>query len=368
MNIRRQLFALVFLVLAITIGACGSSDDDDARSGAGAGAKPITVGFIYLGPAGDAGWTYQHDLGRKYVEEHVPSAKTVALESVAEANVTPAIQQLIAKGAKIIFATSFGYGPGVIQEAKKNPDVLFEHATGFERAPNVSTYFAKHWEASYLLGMIAASETKSDQLGYVGSFPIGEVIGDVNAYALGAQSVNPNAKVKVVLINSWFDPPKEKQAANSLIDAGAKSLFGIEDSPSVLQAAGKAGLTASTSYSDMKRFAPEAFLSADVFNWGPYYAKRVKAAQDGTWKSEDFWGSLEDGTQELAPYGSAVSEKTRKLVDEKLEGFKDGSFNPFVGEIRDQSGKVRVPEGKEMTRDEIVHWDWYVQGVEGELK
>jgi basic membrane protein A and related proteins len=364
------------LLLALAAAGCGGDDNAGGGGAGGTGAatggdtgggEPIKVGFLYIGPPGDAGWTFQHDQGRKYVEEELPNVETTFLDSVPEANSGPAIDQLVADGNKVIFATSFGYGDTVIQKAQQYPDVLFEHATGFQRADNVSTYFVKHWEPSFLLGMIAGRMTKTNQLGYVGSFPIPEVIRDANSFTLGAQSVNPDVKVQVVLISTWFDPPKEKQAAKSLIDAGADVLFGIEDSPSVLQEAAANGAYAATWNSDMTRFGPSAFLSAVELDWGEHYVDRVKAALDGTWESEDYWGSLEDGAVKLAPYGESVPQEVRDEVDEKLAGFKDGSFNPFVGPIRDQSGKVRFEDGHEIAFEEFVAWDWFVEGVEGKL-
>ena len=370
-TLRSSAAVVASLLLALSLAACGGGDEGSEKGGGQkqttGGGKTFKVGFVYVGPVGDSGWTFQQDQGRKYVEKKLPNVETTKLESVPEANAGPALDQLIAQGNKLIFATSFGYGDAVIQKAKQHPDVLFEHATGFQRAPNVSTYYVDHWEPSFLQGMIAGRLTKSNVLGYVGSFPIPEVIRDVNAYTLGAESVNPKVKVKVVLISAWFDPPKEKQAARSLVDAGADVLFGIEDSPSVLQEAAAQGVLASTWNSNMERFGPDAFLSANVLNWGRHYVQRVQAAMAGKWKSEDYWGSLKDGSIELAPYGDSVPPDVRKAVDEKLDGFKDGSFNPFVGPIADQEGKVRVPDGRELGFHEIVEWNWYVKGVEGKL-
>ncbi len=357
----RRLSLAALAVLAATLVAL-------VLASSGGAGQSFTVGFIYVGPVGDSGWSYTHDQGRLYVQKHVPGVKTIKLESVAEANVGAAIDQLVSQGAKMIFATSFGYGPGVIQKAKQYPDVKFMHATGFMRAPNVTTYYIDHWQASYLQGMLAGKLTKSNTLGYVGSFPISEVIRDVNAFTMGARSVNPQAKVKVVLINTWVDPPKEKQAARSLIDAGADVLFGIEDTPSVLEeAAAHKGILASTWNSNMVRFGPNAFVSANALDWGPYYVAQVKAAENGTWKSQDYWGSLKDGSISLAPYGKSVPSDVRSAVNAKLNGFKKGTFNPFVGPIRDQSGTVRVPKGKKMTFGQIVGWSWYVEGVQGKL-
>ena len=353
------------LVLALVAASCGGDDGGDA---AGNGGEAYKVGFMYIGPPGDAGWTFQHDEARKFIEQELgEEVETTFLDSVPEANSGPAIDQLISDGNKLIFATSFGYGDTVIQKAQQNPEVLFEHATGFQRADNVATYFVQHWEPSYLLGIIAGRMTKSNRLGYVGSFPIPEVIRDVNSFTLGAQSVNPEVKVNMVFINTWFDPPKEKQAAKGLIDAGADVLFGIADSPSVLQEAEANGVYAATWNSDMRRFGEKAFLSAVVLNWGNHYLERVQAAMDGSWESEDYWGTLEEGAVEFAPYGDSVPAEVREEVDEKLAGFKDGSFNPFVGPINDQTGAVRFEDGHEVTFEEFVEWNWFVEGVEGKL-
>jgi len=349
--------AMLALLVAALLAASESS---------GAPKQTFKVGFIYVDPVGTTGWSYQMDVGRKYMQAHVPGVETTFLESVAEANVGAAIDQLVAQGVQMIFATSFGYGPGVVQKAKQYPNVLFEHATGYMRAENVSTYYTQHWQAAYLNGVIAGKMTHSNVLGYVASFPITEIIRDVNAYALGAQSVNPKAKVKVVITSTWYDPPKEKQAARSLIDAGADVLFGIEDSPAVLQeAAAHKGVFASTWNSNMVKFGPKAFLSAVVVNWGKYDTMRVKAAMNGTWKSMDWWGSLKDGSVAIAPFGRAVPKSLRALVRAREKGLANGTVNPFKGPLRDQKDKLRVAAGKTLSFGQIVGWNWYVQGVEG---
>jgi len=374
----RSLAALLAaFLLALGLAACGgddepSSGDEGAATGEsdseGSGGEAFKVGFLYIGPPGDHGWTFQHDEARKFLEENVDGVETIALDSVPEANSGPAIDQLVAQGAQMIFATSFGYGDTVIQKAGQYPDVVFEHATGLERAENVSTYFVNHWQPAYLLGVMAGHMTESNRLGYVASFPIPEIVRDVNAYALGAQSVNPDAKVEVVFINTWFDPPTEKQAARGLIDAGADVLFGITDSPSVLEeAAEHEGVYASTWNSDMGRFGPDAFLSAIVLNWGPYYVDRVQQAIDGTWESQDYWGPMAEDVVSLAPYGESVPEDLRAEIDEMVAGFKDESLQPFVGPISDQAGDVRIPDGEEVSFEQFVTWDWFVQGVEGTL-
>jgi basic membrane lipoprotein Med (substrate-binding protein (PBP1-ABC) superfamily) len=379
---RRQLIqratALGLSVPAIgaVLAACGGDDEEGAAPAPAEptpaepapSGEPFKVGFIYIGPPGDAGWTFQHDEARKFVQDTVPNVETSFLDSVPEANAGPGIDQLISEGNKLIFATSFGYGDVVIQKAQENPDVLFEHATGFQLSDNVSTYFVQHWEPSFLLGVIAGRMTQANRLGYVGSFPIPEVIRDVNSFTLGAQSVNPDITTQMLFINTWFDPPTEQQAARSLIDAGADILFGIEDSPAILQEAVEHdGVLAATWNSDMSRFGPEAYLSSVVLNWGPRYALRTQQAIDGTWQSEDWWGTLADDAVQLAPYGESVPDDVRAEVDEKLAGFEDGSFKPFVGPIADQAGQVQIADGEEVTFEQFVTWDWFVEGVEGTL-
>ena len=370
----RLLAVLAALALALAAVGCGGEDDDaadqpaetDAAETEAADAEPFTVGFIYIGPPGDHGWTFEHDRARQHIEE-LEGLETIAIDSVPEANAGPAIDQLVAQGAEMIFATSFGYGDTVIQKAQQYPDVLFEHATGFQRADNVSTYFVEHWNPAYVLGVLAGRMTESNRLGYVASFPIAEIVRDVNAYTLGARSVNPDATVEVVFINTWFDPPTEKQAASSLIDAGADVLFGITDSPSVLEEAAEQGIYASTWNSDMTRFGPDAFLSSIVLNWAPYYEQRVQEAREGAWGSHDYWGTLAEDVVQLAPIGESVPEDVRSEVEEQLAGLTDGSLNPFVGPIRDQSGEVRIAEGEEVSFEQFLEWDWFVEGVRGTL-
>jgi basic membrane lipoprotein Med (substrate-binding protein (PBP1-ABC) superfamily) len=235
---RAAALALSASPLGALLTACGGGGGETTGA-QGGGGEPFKVGFVYLGPPGDAGWTFQHDQGRKYLEKKIPRVRTTAIENVPEANAGPALDQLIAQGNKMIFATSFGYGDAVLQRAKQHPDVIFEHCSGYRRAKNVATYYGVHWHAMYLIGLLAGRMTKSDRLGFVGSFPIPDVIVDANAFTLGARSVNASATTKAVLINSWYDPPDEKQAARSLIDAGADVLSGVEDSPSILEEAAK---------------------------------------------------------------------------------------------------------------------------------
>ena len=327
------------------------------------------VGFIYIGPVGDAGWTTAHDEGRKFMEKELPWVESVCVESVSEdAMAERMMTQLARQGCKIIFATSFGYMDYVQNVAKNFPNVMFEHCSGFKRDyPNVSTYFGRMYEPRFLSGMVAGMMTKTNVLGYVGAFPIPEVVRGINAFTRGVRFVNPNAKVKVVWTNTWYDPATEKEAAKAALDAGADVIGQHQDTPAPMQAAAERGKYGVSYNSPMSQFAPNAVLTGPVWNWGPYYVRRVKAAKEGTWKSEDYWGGMVDGVVGLAPYGPMVTDKIKKAVADKQAEIVAGKFHPFAGPIKDNSGKVKVPAGTTMTDAEMLSFDWFVEGVEGTL-
>ena len=258
--------------------------------------QKLKIGFIYVGPVGDHGWTYQHDVGRKAIEkEFGGSVETTFVESVPEADSERAIEGLARTGHGLIFTTSFGFMEPTLKVARRYPNVKFEHATGIKRAPNLATYAAKFHEGRYIIGQIAGKMTKTGTIGYVGAFPIPEVVAGINAYFLGAQSVNPNVKIKVVWVNSWYDPAKEADAAKALLDQGVDMLAQHTDSPAPLQTAEARGKMGFGQASDMERFAPKAQLTAIIDDWAPYYVARAKAALEGTWKSEDTWQRPEGG-------------------------------------------------------------------------
>jgi len=332
-----------------------------------ASAEETKVGFVYVGPVGDHGWSYQHDQGRKQLEKNL-GVKTTFVESVSEgADAERVIRQLASAGNDIIFTTSFGYMNPTLKVAKKFPKVKFEHATGYKRAKNVSTYSARFYEGRAILGTIAGKMTKSNIIGYIGSFPIPEVIRGIDALTLAARKVNPDVRVKVIWVNSWFDPGKEGDAAKTLIDQGADIIAQHTDSPAPLQVAEKRGVYAFGQASDMKAFAPKAQLTAIVDSWGDYYTKRVKAVQDGTWKSTDTWGGIKDGMVVMAPYGDAVPKDVRELADKVKASIVDGSFHPFQGPIKNQKGELVVKEGETMSDADLSKLKWYVEGVEGSI-
>jgi simple sugar transport system substrate-binding protein len=335
--------------------------------GGNAMANETKVGFVYVGPIGDHGWSYQHDQGRLAVEKEL-GVKTSYVESVPEgADAERVIRQLASSGHNIIFTTSFGYMNPTLKVAKKFPNVKFEHATGYKRAANVSTYSARFYEGRAVIGTIAGKMTKSNIVGYIGSFPIPEVIRGIDAFTLAARKVNPDVVVKVVWVNSWFDPGKESDAAKTLIDQGADIITQHTDSPAPLQVAEKRGVFAFGQASDMKNFAPKAQLTSIVDNWDNYYIERVKAVMDGTWKSQDVWDGIKPGMVEMAEYGDAVPADVRKLADEVKQSIVDGTFHPFQGPIKNQKGELVVKEGEVVADKDLAGLNWYVEGVEGSI-
>lgn len=325
----------------------------------------LKVGFIYVGPVGDHGWSYQHDVGRKAIEEQLgDKVETTYVESVPEADSERAIEQLARTGHKLIFTTSFGYMEPTLKVAKKYPDVKFEHATGIKRADNVSTYAAKFHEGRYIIGQIAAKMSKTGVIGYVGAYPIPEVVAGINAYFLGAQSVRPDIKIKIVWANSWYDPGKEADAAKALLDQGVDVLAQHTDSPAPLQAAEARGLYGFGQASDMIRFAPKTQLTAIVDNWGDYYVQRTKAVLDGTWKSQDVWGGLDSGMVKMAPYTN-MPDDVKKMAEETEEAIRSGKLNPFKCPVFKQDGtEVECGGGTALSDEQILGMNFYVKGVD----
>lgn len=334
---------------------------------AGIASAETKVGFVYVGPIGDHGWSYQHDQSRLAVEKEL-GVKTTYVESVPEgADAGRVIRQLAADGNDVIFTTSFGYMNPTLKVAKKFPKIKFEHATGYKRAPNMSTYSARFYEGRAVLGTIAGKMTKSNVIGYIASFPIPEVIRGINALTLAARKVNPKVTVKVVWVNSWFDPGKEGDAAKALIDQGADIITQHTDSPAPLQVAEKRGVYAFGQASDMKAFAPKAQLTSIIDNWDAYYIERVKAVMDGSWKSQDSWSGIKTGMVEMAPYGDAVPADVREMADKVKASIVDGSFHPFQGPIKNQKGEVVVKEGEIISDADLSKLAWYVEGVDGTI-
>lgn len=345
-----------------------------AETSAAAAATPagdaVKAAWIYVGPTNDGGWTTAHDNGRKAVEAALAGKViTTFKENVPEGpEVATVIDDLVKDGNKIIFATSFGFGDAMIAAAKKYPDVKFEHATGLPNdIANFSSYFGAGEESLYLAGMAAGKATKKNVIGFVAPFPIPEVVRHINAYTLGAQSVNPAATVKIVWVNSWFDPPKERQAAESLISGGADVIASGGDSPAPGDAA-KAAKVAWTGYdSDQSANYADVWLTAAVYDWGKYYTKEVQGVIDGSWKKGDYYGNIADGFTSLAPYGSLVAAETQAAIEAKKADIVAGKFNIFGGPIADQAGAEKVADGASLPFGEQMSIQWFVKGVIGEL-
>lgn len=330
--------------------------------------EKLKIGFIYVGPVGDHGWTYQHDVARKAIEAAFPGkVETTFVENVSEADSERPIEQLARTGHKLIFTTSFGFMDPTLKVAKKYPDVKFEHATGFKRDKNVSTYSAKFHEGRYIIGQIAAKVSKSGTIGYVGAFPIPEVVAGINAYTLGAQSINPNIKIKIVWVNSWFDPGKEADAAKALLDQGVDVITQHTDSPAPLQQAEARGKFGFGQASDMDHFAPKAQLTSITNNWVPYYVARTKAVLEGNWASTDTWDGIDKKMVQMAPYRNLPEDvKAMAVATEKAIG--SGALHPFKCPIFDQSGAQVECKGKGALEDgQILSMNFYVKGIEDKL-
>jgi basic membrane protein A len=330
---------------------------------------PFKAGFIYVSPIGDAGWTFQHDQGRKEMETALGAkVATKYVESVPEgADAERVIRDLAASGHGAIFATSFGYMNYMEKVAKSFPKVAFLHATGYKMGPNLGIYNARFYEGRYLTGVVAGKMTKSNILGYVAAFPIPEVLQGINAFTLGARSVNPKIEVRVIWTSSWYDPGKERDAATTLISQNADVLTHHTDSTAVVQTAEEKGKYAIGYHSDMSKYGPKAHLTATTHHWGEYYTKTVSDVMAGKWKPTSVWGGMKEGMIKLAPLNAAVPADVKTMVA-ALEGdIKSGKKHPFAGPVKSQDGKEHVPAGKNMSDADLGKMDYYVEGVAGKL-
>ena len=345
-----------------------------ASSGSGGGpapaaGKPLKVAFAYVGPGGDAGWTFAHDKARKAVEaEFGDKITTSFVENVPEAaDAERVIRDMVAQGAGLVFGTTFGYMEPMMKVAADAKAVKFEHATGFKTAPNLRTYDSRTYEGAYMVGVIAGGMTRSNVLGVVASIPIPEVIRNINSFTLGAQSVNPAVTTHVVWVNKWFDPPKEGEGAQALLNDGADVLMQNTDSSAVLQTAEKAGKLGFGWDSDMQKFGPSAHLASAVIDWSPYYKKAVKDVLDGTWKTEQTWWGVKQGAIDVV----SVSDKVPAALKDKLatvkKGLADGSFAIWKGPIVDQAGKEVLAASQVADDKFLLSINFYVKGVQGKL-
>ena len=330
--------------------------------------EKLKIGFIYVGPIGDFGWSYQHDQGRLAIEKAFPGkVETTFVETVPENDSERSIEQLARTGHKLIFTTSFGYMEPTLRVAQRYPDVKFEHATGVKRSPNVATYSAKFHEGRYIIGQIAGKQTKTNTIGYVGAFPIPEVIAGINAFYLGAKSVNPNVKIKIVWVNGWFDPPKEADAAKVLMDQGADVITQHTDSPAPVQASAARNVLSFGQASDMARFAPNTVATSIIDDWAPYYVERTRAVLEGKWASKDTFDGLAKGKVVMGPYKN-IPEDVKKLAETTEAGLRAGTLDAFKCPVLDQTGKaVECKGGDRLSDEQVFGMKFYVQGIEDKI-
>jgi len=354
---KRIISKLSAFSVAVFIGGAALADD------------PMKIGFVYVGPVGDHGWTYEHEQGRKaVVAEFGDKVKTTYVENVSEGpDATRVIQQLARSGHDMIFTTSFGFMNPTLKVAKTFPKVKFEHATGFKRAKNVSTYSARFYEGRTVIGLIAGKMTKSNTIGYIASFPIPEVVRGINAAYLAAKSVNPDVKMKIVWVNTWFDPGKEANAAKALIDQGADILMQHTDSPAAMQIAEERGIHAFGQASDMIKFGPNAQLTSIIDDWAPYYIARVKAAMEGTWASQDTWDGIKQGMVGIAAFSDKISADVQAMAQQAVDDIGAGKRHSFTGPINKQDGTPWLKAGETASDGDLASMNFYVEGVDGAL-
>ena len=340
--------------LVLTVGAATAALADDK----------VKVGFVYVGPTGDHGWTYRHDIGRQQVEEaYGDRVETVYVESVSEgADAERVMTQMALQGADIIFATSFGYMDPLMSVAKKFPNVKFEHATGYKQADNAANYGLKLYQARHVQGVIAGMMTETNKICYVASFPIPEVMREINTYYLGAKKYNPDVELAIVWVYTWYDPGKERDAANVLMEQGCDVIAQHTDSPAPLQAAEDAGKVGFGQASDQMKFAPKAQLTATIDNWGPYYIKKVGQVLDGTWETGDYFGHMNTGAVGMAPFANMPADVQAEAQRVK-DAISAGELFGFTGPINKQDGTPWLAEGEVATRMQLDTMDFYVEGI-----
>jgi len=362
----------------VLLGACGRQEPPaapkaetkaEAKSEAAKKPAPLKIGFVYVSPIGDAGWTTQHNRGREQMQAALgDKVTTTFVEKVPEgADAERVIRDLAAQGHQLIFTTSFGFMNPTVKVAEEFPDVRFEHATGYKTAPNLGTYNVRFYEGRYAAGVLAGRMTRSNTLGYVAAFPIPEVLQGINAFTLGARSVNPKAQVRVIWVNSWYDPGKERDAANALIGQGADIVTHHTDSSAAVAAAEEKGRMAVAYHSDMSRFGAKAQLAAVTHHWGEYYTKTAQSVLDGTWKPGSLWGGMKDGMIKVESFHATVPKEVVDEVNARASAIKAGEFQPFTGPIQSNDGREIAGKGVVLTDEQLGKMDFYVQGVIGKV-
>lgn len=367
------LMLSVILVMAVLTG-CSSKDDKGTLPGASE-TKKVKVGFIYVGPIGDGGYTYAHDQGRLYLEKELSGkVETVYKENVKEdtAEVDKTCEEMINNGVTVIVGTSFGFMEGMDKSAKKHPEIKYLHCSGYMQEANMSNYFGRDYQVRYLSGIVAGMKTKSNKIGYVAAMNIPECVRGINAFTLGVLSVNKDAVVKAIWTNTWYDPAKEKEAAKALLDQGVDVIAQHQDTTGPQIAAEEKGVWSIGYNSDMSKAAPDAYMTAPIWNWGPYYVDQLNKVIAGNWKSESYWGPMEADNSKsiiyLAPLTKVAPEGAQAAVDKVKADIIAGKNKVFVGPIYDNTGALRVKEGEVMSDKDMLSLDWFVKGVEGKVK
>lgn len=365
---KKRIICLFIAVLCFTMLFAGCQDSKKSGATSQGDAKEVKVGFVFIGSGSDAGYTYAHEQARLYVEE------TLGVETIYQENVIDSdnssiavMQSFIDQGCNVIFANSFGYMEYVHEMALEYPDVKFLHCSGYLDAENMLNYFGRIYQPRYLSGIVAGMKTETNKIGYVAAYPIAEVVRGINAFTLGVRSVNPNATVEVVWTSTWYDPATEKSAAIALLDNNCDVIAQHQDTTGPQQAAQERGKWSIGYNCDTSHIVPNSFMTAPIWNWAPYYADQVQKVIDGTWKSENYWGGMNDGIVDLAPLTKIAPKGAQAKVDEMKAKIMNGKFDVFNGPIKDQSGKIKVPEGSSLTDEELLSFNWFVEGVIGNL-
>jgi len=371
MNMKRAckilILALVIAAVMVSFLWAGGAQEQAAPA---EGAEPLKAAFVYIGIPGDLGWTYEHDRGRKYMEDKLgDQVESTYIENVPEGpDAARIIRQYAQQGYDLIFATSFGYMDPMFEVAQEFPDVYFEHCSGYKTADNMSTYFGRIYQARYLSGLVAGEFTEVDKIGYVAAFPIPEVIRGINAFTRGVRKVNPDAVVKVVWTNTWYDPVKEREAAVALLDEGVDIIAQHQDTTEPQKAAQERGKLSIGYDSDMGKFVGDTVLVSPIWNWGPYYAEVAEDIIAGTWESTSYWGGLKEGVVMLSDFSDKVPADVRKLVADERKKIVDGAWDVFWGPLKNQKGEMILKAGEKMSDGDMLNMSFFIDGVEGKLE
>lgn len=373
MHNRVRICFAILLVFGLVLGlGCGRDEKREEKAEVPAEEvsvlrKPreqLMVGFVYVSPVGEAGWSYAHEQGRLAVED-VPGVTTSYAENIQDGpNCEQVIQDMARQGYDVIFTTSYGYMDATLKAAGQHPEIIFMNCAGYKTGPNMGAYFGRIYQARYLSGMVAGAMTKSNILGYVAAYPVPEVVRGINAFTLGARAVNPDAKVRVAWTGTWYDPAKERHAARRLMDAGADVVAQHQDSPAAQEAAQERGAYCIGYNSDMSMFAPDAHLTAPVWNWPVYYRAVIEKIMAGTWESSRDWWGIRTGIVDLAPFGPMVPQEVQDKVEAEKQRIINGEKSVFTGPIKDRDGNVKIPAGKTAADEDLLSMTWFVEGVE----